>query len=174
MLQLRQGASALQPDPRLRVRDGGLSPGVLLPGGGQETGGKQNIILLPSAFFFWRLSEPDDSNQLVKSCEISWRAPHEMFTAAEAVYSSDGRPCRCHKKQRDSVKWCGKFHAEQLSCTHAAVIEKEFRGDIVYFSSKCHPCRPLNVFFRIHQRVPLTANQRQQTSRPQCCPWISG
>lgn len=48
MLQLRQGAPAVQPDPRLRVRDGGLSPGVLLPGGGQETGGTNRRPAPPS------------------------------------------------------------------------------------------------------------------------------
>lgn len=47
MLQLRQGAPAVQPDPRLCVRDGCLSPGVLLPGGGQETRGTKTTIRLP-------------------------------------------------------------------------------------------------------------------------------
>lgn len=55
MLQLRQGASAVQPDPRLRVRHGSLSPGVLLPGGGQETGGTNchlasSFVFLSAAF----------------------------------------------------------------------------------------------------------------------------
>lgn len=68
------------------------------------------------------------------------------------------------QKQRDLVKWCGKFDAEQLSCTHAAVIEYEL-GEIVFFSSKCHPCRPLNVFFPLHQRVP---SQPIRSSRRLC------
>lgn len=56
MLQLRQGASAVQPDPRVRVRDRSLSPGVLLPGGGQKTGGTTP-------------AEPDVFTQSTKSCE---------------------------------------------------------------------------------------------------------
>lgn len=80
MLQLRQGAPAVQPDPRLRVRDGGLSPGVLLPGGGQEAGGKNRRPAPP-----FPLCLP----LRVESCEILAALRVWMFTAAEAVYSSD-------------------------------------------------------------------------------------
>lgn len=66
MLQLRQGASAVQPDPRLRVRDGSLSPGVLLPGGGQETGGTNPRL----ASSLRLLAKADDSAWFTKSCEI--------------------------------------------------------------------------------------------------------
>lgn len=78
MLQLRQGAPAVQPDPRLRVRDGGLSPGVLLPGGGQETGGTNRRPAPPSPCLPLRAFRPSPTTPLASRRVVKF-APRSGF-----------------------------------------------------------------------------------------------
>lgn len=154
MLQLRQGAPAVQPDPRLRVRDGGLSPGVLLPGGGQETGGTNRRPASPFPYLPLRGFHRARRQRVVKF------APRSGLWCLQLprlfIRLINDRAAHTKAAGFGEMVWkirCG------TAVVHARGCHRVWVREIVFFSSKCHPCRPLNVFF------PFIRGSRSQPIR---------